>query len=77
MENNAVDAATLAGSVIHDMSIWGLFMQADFIVKAVMIGLILASFWCWAIIIEKIMRMRRLRHQACLLYTSPSPRDRG
>ncbi|MAI49387.1 MAG: protein TolQ [Rhodospirillaceae bacterium] len=64
MENNAVDAATLAGSVIHDMSIWGLFMQADFIVKAVMIGLILASFWCWAIIFEKIMRMRRLRHQA-------------
>lgn len=64
MENNAVDAATLAGSVVHDMSIWGLFMQADFIVKAVMIGLVLASFWCWAIIFEKIMRMRRLRRQA-------------
>ena len=64
MENNAVDAATLAGSVVHDMSIWGLFIQADFIVKAVMIGLILASFWCWAIIFEKIMRMRRLRRQA-------------
>tara|TARA_E500000331_G_scaffold35032_1_gene29155 strand:+ start:647 stop:1318 length:672 start_codon:yes stop_codon:yes gene_type:complete len=46
------------------MSIWGLFIQADFIVKAVMIGLILASFWCWAIIFEKIMRMRRLRRQA-------------
>ena len=64
MENNAVDAATLAGSVVHDMSIWGLFIQADVIVKAVMIGLILASFWCWAIIFEKIMRMRRLRRQA-------------
>jgi biopolymer transport protein TolQ len=46
------------------MSIWGLFMQADFIVKAVMIGLVLASFWCWAIIFEKVMRMRRLRRQA-------------
>jgi len=46
------------------MSVWGLFMQADFIVKAVMIGLLLASFWCWAIIFEKIMRMRRLRRQA-------------
>lgn len=64
MENSAVQSAALAGSVVHDMSIWGLFMQADFIVKAVMIGLVLASFWCWAIIFEKIMRMRRLRRQA-------------
>ncbi|MEQ9455961.1 MAG: protein TolQ, partial [Alphaproteobacteria bacterium] len=48
----------------HDMSVLGLFLQADMIVKAVMIGLVLASFWCWAIIFEKIMRMRRLRRQA-------------
>lgn len=64
MENSAVQSAVLAGSVVHDMSIWGLFIQADFIVKAVMIGLVLASFWCWAIIFEKVMRMRRLRRQA-------------
>lgn len=64
MEATAVQSAALAGSVTHDLSIWGLFMQADFIVKAVMIGLLLASFWCWAIIFEKILRMRRLRRQA-------------
>ena len=64
MESTAVQSAALAGSVHADMSVWGLFMQADFIVKAVMIGLLLASFWCWAIIFEKIMRMRRLRRQA-------------
>lgn len=64
MEPAAVQSAALAGSVHADMSVWGLFMQADFIVKAVMIGLLLASFWCWAIIFEKIMRMRRLRRQA-------------
>jgi biopolymer transport protein TolQ len=64
METTAVQSAALAGSVVHDMSIWGLFMQADIIVKAVMIGLVFASFWCWAIIFEKIMRMRRLRRQA-------------
>ena len=64
MEATAVQSAALAGSVSSDMSIWGLFMQADFIVKAVMIGLVLASFWCWAIIFEKILRMRRLRRQA-------------
>ncbi len=28
-----------------DMSVYGLFMQADWIVKAVMIALLLASFW--------------------------------
>lgn len=64
MEQSAVSSAALAGSISHDMSIWGLFLQADIIVKIVMIMLILASFWCWAIIFEKIMRMRRLSAQA-------------
>jgi len=64
MESTAVQSAALAGSVSGDLSIWGLFLQADFIVQVVMISLILASFWCWAIIFEKIMRMRRLRRQA-------------
>ena len=64
MEQTAVQSAALAGSVHADMSVWGLFMQADLIVKAVMIGLLLALFWCWAIIFEKIIRMRRLRRQA-------------
>ena len=60
-----VDATTLAGSVSgHDMSIWGLFMQADIIVQAVIVMLILASFWSWAIIIDKMLRLRRLRAQA-------------
>lgn len=64
MEESAVNSVALAGSVAHDMSVLGLFMQADILVKSVMIGLILASFWCWAIIFEKVMRMRRLRRQA-------------
>ena len=64
MEQGAVDAAALAGSVSTDLSIWGLFMQADLLVKLVMLILVLASFWCWAIIFEKVMRMRRLRGQA-------------
>ena len=64
METSAVQSVALAGSIANDMSIWSLFLQADFLVKIVMIGLVLASFWCWAIIFEKIMRMRRLRRQA-------------
>ena len=64
MEQSAVASAAIAGSVVHDLSVWGLFLQADVVVKLVMIILVLASFWCWAIIFEKIMRMRRLRVQA-------------
>ena len=64
MEQTAVSSAELAGSVVHDLSVWGLFLQADIVVKIVMVMLILASFWCWAIIFEKLMRMRRLWAQA-------------
>ena len=64
MEQTAVASAAIPGSVVHDLSVWGLFLQADVVVKLVMIILVLASFWCWAIIFEKIMRMRRLRVQA-------------
>lgn len=64
MEQSAVTSAALAGSIGHDLSVWGLFLQADIVVKIVMIMLIFASFWCWAIIFEKIMRMRRLWAQA-------------
>ena len=60
MEQSAVTSAALAGSIGHDLSVWGLFLQADIVVKIVMIILIFASFWCWAIIFEKILRMRRL-----------------
>ena len=42
-----------------DMSVYGLFMQADWVVKAVMIALLLASFWSWAIIFEKMIRLAR------------------
>ncbi|EJF78568.1 protein TolQ [Bartonella sp. DB5-6] len=40
-----------------------LFMQAGFIVKAVMIGLLLASVWSWAIIFDKILTYRRIRRE--------------
>ncbi|MGM0560351.1 MAG: protein TolQ [Pseudomonadota bacterium] len=64
MENEAVDAAVLAGSASGDLSIWGLFLQADIVVKLVMLILVSASIWSWAIIIEKLIKLRRLRAQA-------------
>lgn len=43
------------------MSPVALFLQADWVVKAVMLGLLLASIWTWAIIIGFIVRSRRTR----------------
>src|SRR4030095_4455228 len=61
-------AATTTGPGIgvaaHDLSVYGLFMQTDWIVKTVMIMLLLASIWSWAIIIHKLIRLRMLRAQA-------------
>ena len=42
----------------HDLSIWGLFLSADIVVKAVMLMLILASIWSWTIIFEKLRSIR-------------------
>jgi biopolymer transport protein TolQ len=38
-----------------------LFMDADIVVKVVMIGLILASIWSWMIIVSFILRLGKLR----------------
>jgi biopolymer transport protein TolQ len=46
------DAATLSPVA--------LFLQADWVVKAVMLGLLLASIWTWAIIIGFGFRLRRI-----------------
>jgi biopolymer transport protein TolQ len=42
-----------------DMSPLALFLQADIVVKAVIVGLLLASIWTWAIIIGHALRLRR------------------
>lgn len=50
---NPADAIA-AGSAM-DMSFWGMFWHAHFVVKAVMLGLLFASLWSWAIIINKFV----------------------
>jgi biopolymer transport protein TolQ len=64
MQSNMIETLPLAGSISHDLSIVGLFVQSDAIVKLVMLILLLASFWSWAIIFDKVMRIRRLRQAA-------------
>lgn len=65
MENQAVDAALIAGSLegAH-FGMTEMFLRADVVVKSVMISLILASIWCWAIIFEKLLTVRRLNKRS-------------
>jgi biopolymer transport protein TolQ len=64
MPTNPVDTLPLAGSAPHDLSMITLFMQADTIVKITMLLLLLASLWSWAVIFDKLFKIRRLRHDA-------------
>ncbi len=61
--DRTVDAVNLA-SAGGDLSLWGLFMQADIVVKLVMIGLLGASIWVWAIVFEKWSTLRRVNRDA-------------
>lgn len=56
-----VEAAGLEATV--DTSLIGLFMEAGLVVKIVMIGLVVASVWCWAIIIDKSLLFARTKRQ--------------
>ena len=61
MEQTIVDSVQLSGSSELDLSIIGLFMSADPIVQAVMIGLVIVSVCTWAIILDKVLKLRGLR----------------
>ena len=43
------------------LSVWALFLQAGWVVKLVMIGLLCASIWTWAIVVDKILAYARMR----------------
>ncbi len=59
-----MEAETLALAQEMEFSMWALFARATFIVKLVMLMLIAASFWAWAIIIQKIITYRKAQKEA-------------
>jgi biopolymer transport protein TolQ len=61
-----VQATTLAGAGGGEISILGLFLQADLVVKFVILLLLAASIWVWAIIFEKVTSLRRVNRDATL-----------
>lgn len=46
-----------------DFSLFALFLQADWVVKSVIIGLLIASVWCWGIIIDKVILYRKTNQE--------------
>jgi biopolymer transport protein TolQ len=60
-----MNPADLAQSALpltsSDLSIFGLFWQAHWVVKTVMLGLLICSIWVWAIAIDKTVLFARSR----------------
>ena len=56
--------ATSLGTTGGDLSMLGLFLQADLVVKLVMLLLLAASVWVWAIVFEKLTSLRRANREA-------------
>ena len=61
-----VNSGNLAGNAatIHDFTLIGMFMNADWIVKSVLLLLLMASIWCWLLIFEKWFMFRRITTKA-------------
>ncbi|MWD27705.1 protein TolQ [Aquicoccus sp. SCR17] len=59
-----MEAETLAAAQQIDFSLLALFARATLTVKLVMILLLVASFWSWSIIIQKIIAYRAARAEA-------------
>ena len=49
---------------MEELSVWRMFADATLIVKLVMLMLIVASIWCWGVIIDKLYQYRRARSEA-------------
>jgi len=48
----------------QDFTMWALFARATITVKLVMMMLMAASLWCWAVIVDKIIQYRKAKHEA-------------
>ena len=59
-ERTGIAAALLP----RDLSPWGMFMQADIVVKAVMIGLVFATLVTWTVWLSKTIELIKARRNA-------------
>lgn len=61
--NSAEITKSAAPALQTDLSIMSLFLEAHIVVQIVMLGLLLASVWSWAIIAEKMTLLSRTRRE--------------
>ena len=54
----------IAVTTAHDLSMIGLFSQATWVVKSIIILLIACSFWSWTIIFAKLTLLGKLKRMA-------------
>lgn len=53
-----------AEALPHDLSPWGMYLAADWVVKGVMIGLLIASLLTWSVWIGKLIQLAQARKRA-------------
>jgi len=58
------------------LSIVNLFMNADPVVKGVLLLLLAASVWSWAVIIDKLWRLGAAADRPAITRRGPLPRSR-
>lgn len=59
-----VPTSTAPATLPHDLSPWGMFMQADIVVKAVMAGLAFASLVTWTVWLAKALELAGAKRKA-------------
>lgn len=62
MDPDSISTAML-GDVPQSVSILALALEADIVVKLVMLILLAASLWVWAVVFDKTVKLIRLRRQ--------------
>jgi biopolymer transport protein ExbB len=61
-----VEPAAILAALPHDLSPWSMFMNADIVVKAVMVGLAFASAVTWTVSLAKGMELLVAKRRATL-----------
>lgn len=66
-ENNTADipagitSTNATATLPQDLSPWGIFVAADWVVKTVMIGLVIASISTWTVLVSKTIELNSLK----------------
>jgi biopolymer transport protein TolQ len=58
---NPADVASGLAAPAAEVTLWSMFLSAHIVVELVMLGLLGASVWCWAIIINKVLLFSKVQ----------------